>query len=92
MAIFEADPDALQNLIVKLDDAEGTLGDLIVDLSQAGYHFLETFMSPQKPQVEDEFNRLIDHLRCARDVGQSLKEFLRTVLSNLQEEERIHFR
>ena len=91
MAIFEADPDALQNLIARLDDAEGKLNDLMVDASQAGYHFLETFLAPQKPQVEDEFHRLIDHLRCARDLSQSLKEFLRNVLIKLREEEHIHF-
>ncbi len=91
MAIFEADPDALQNLVAKLDDAEGKLNDLMMDTSQAGYHFLETFLSPQKPQVEHEFHELIHHLQSARDLSQNLKEFLRQVLIKLQEEERIHF-
>jgi hypothetical protein len=88
MTYTSTDLEAMEYLISRLYQAEEKLGPFPDDTYTAGSQFLESFQSPQRPEVEHEFNQLIADLREARDYNHHLLTFLRILQSDWQEIER----
>ncbi|HEY7122483.1 MAG TPA: hypothetical protein VH599_12175 [Ktedonobacterales bacterium] len=89
MTLVGANLPLMQQLIHRLSQAEERLGPLLDDTYTAGSQFLETFTSPQKPQLEQEFNQLITDLRGARNYNYRLLTFLQILFRYLQEAEHV---
>ena len=85
MALVRADLHLMHQLIHRLSQAEERLGPLTDDIYTAGSRFLETFNSPQKPLMEQEFNELIADARQTQFYNYHLLTFLQTWFRELQE-------
>ena len=80
-----ANLEALHYLIERLYRAEERLGSLLDDTYTVGSQFLETFISPQRPEVEQEFNQLIADLREAREYNHELLSLLQRISIDMQD-------
>ena len=89
--IFEADLDALQNLIYKLQDTSDKLNQASTDLYTAGTNFFYTFQSPEKVQAEDEYNDMLRKLHQAQDCCSHNLTFFQALLTELQGLETRHY-
>jgi DNA-binding transcriptional regulator GbsR (MarR family) len=85
MGVVGVDLEALQHLIHRLSQANERLSPLLDDTYRAGSQFLETFRSPQKPELEREFKQLLADLQEARNHNYHLLTFLQILLHNLEE-------
>lgn len=85
--IIEADLDALQNLVTKLQYGSQELEHMDGYLKAAYYPFLEHFLSTHRLRVEEEFGALDHYLHRATRLEQGLLHGFQQLLIDLQKEE-----
>lgn len=81
---IEADLDALQNLITKLQNGINNLEGLHGPLQSAYSQFIATYQSSRKHWVEEEFRNLDDRIFKAKQLEQSLYDGFQQVLTDLE--------
>jgi hypothetical protein len=91
MALFEADGEALQNLIRSLGNVEGELDYLWQLLYHSFGLFDSSFNSPEKLYIEGQFDALHQTLREAGDRTNQIQAAMQTLLIRIQEAEQVQF-
>ena len=82
---IEADLDALQNLITKLQYGMNDLEQILFPLKVAYSDFIATYQSSQRPWVEEQFRDIDSQIIKARQLDQSLYNGLQQVLTDLED-------
>jgi hypothetical protein len=81
--LLEADLDLLQTLITKLDQSHKDVVDADVALQSAYHQFIDTFQSPRKSGVEDEFHGLATQITQGTKAQLTMYEGFQQMLTDL---------
>ncbi len=81
---IEADLDALQNLITKLQNGLNDLEAIYDPLKFAYSDFIATYQSSRRPWVEEEFRNIDGHIFKTKQLEQSLYNGLQQVFNDLE--------
>lgn len=92
MSLFEADLNALQHLISVLDTVENELDSLYISLDSAFNNFASSFVSPDKGNLESNYNELrTNYLLNALNKTAEIESGLQTLQTYIQDAESVHF-
>ena len=91
MSLFEADLTALQNLISVLDTVENELDSLYISLGTAFSTFASSYVSPDKGNLDANYNELNHYLLNALNKTAEIESGLLTLQTYIQDAESVHF-
>ena len=91
MSLFEADLGALQNLISYMATLDSEIDSIQSALTNVYHQFDSSFISPDKGNLEANFNELFHYLQCADNKGDEIRGGLHTLLVYIQDAENVHF-